>query len=68
MIGVTRQRLSLWLGREYSDDTESVDIQREDDMVLITANAADGSEIEIFIFPELFDEIRAVMDRLDNRR
>ena len=65
------RRETLFLGRsEFSGedgDAGDYDIHSEDDMVAIECTLQDGTNLEVFIGPNLFAEIRRVMDNSDRR-
>jgi hypothetical protein len=67
-VKVTRRRESIWLGQDPDEPTpiQNWEVKSEDDMIMIEAET-EGGEVEVFICPELFPKIRAVMDRLEAR-
>ena len=59
----SRTRTTIWIGLD-NDTPESYDIHSEDDMLMIETSQGDN-EIELLISADLFPQIKAVIDRLD---
>ena len=67
------RRETIWLGSniitlpDEPDDWADYDISTEDDMVSVSCAREDGSRLEVFICPNLFDAIRGKMAVIESR-
>lgn len=62
-----RRLLRIWLGdsEEVPGDIEDYFIHTEDSMIMIESTT--DEDVEVLIGPALFPQIRACMDRLEER-
>lgn len=72
--GTAHRKTVIWLGNDDGQDGGyggyGFDVRSEDNMVAIEAPLDDnvhGEELQVFIYRDLFPQIRAVMDRIDRR-
>jgi hypothetical protein len=65
--GEVGRRTTIWLGiEEESDSGYGFDVHSEDDMVAVEGMMGHET-IEVFIHPDLFPDIRRVMDNLEKK-
>lgn len=63
-----RKRTTIWLGSTERErgDLGDFEIRSEDSMVAIEARDRSGNDVEVFICLNLFQDIRRVMDSLED--
>lgn len=63
------RKITLWLGNEDGNEIYHYEINREDSMISVGYAGKPGeSDWQIFILPDLFPKIRAVMDAIEARQ
>lgn len=65
MAQVTTRRETIRLS--FNSVDEGFDVHAEDDMLMIEAETSNGDGLDVLIDPELFPQMRKVMDMIDSR-